>query len=95
MENQPVPLRQLAVALQYEPQMDNAPRVVAKGRGVVAEKLLNVAREHNVPIQQDEHLAQTLSHIDLGQHIPEELYTAVAEVLAFVFQMNQTHTTNR
>jgi flagellar biosynthesis protein len=77
---------QLAVALHY----DNlgAPRVVATGRGSVGEKIIEVARAHDIPIEQNEVLAGALSHVELGDEIPAELYKAVAEVLIFVLQLS-------
>jgi flagellar biosynthesis protein len=76
----------LAVALQYDHA--GAPRVVAKGRGAVGEKIVEVAKAHGVPIEQNEMLAGALAHIELGDEIPAELYKAVAEVLVFVLRMS-------
>ena len=73
----------LAVALHYSG--NGAPRVVAKGGGVVAERIVQTAREHNVPLQEDAALASTLSKLELGREIPRELYVAVAHVLAFAW----------
>ncbi len=77
------PGHELAVALHYDGE--GAPRVTAKGRGHVAEQILALAREHNVPIQQQPDLVRLLSKVDLGEEIPEALYVAVAEVIAFAF----------
>lgn len=77
-----------AVALKYKRGVDPAPKLVAKGRGAVAEKILELARKHNVPIQQDQALVNALYVLDLNESIPEDLYKAVAEVLAFVYRMN-------
>jgi flagellar biosynthesis protein len=76
----------LAVALQYDHA--GAPRVVAKGRGAVGEKIVEVAKSHGVPIEENEALAGALAHIELGDEIPAELYKAVAEVLVFVLRMS-------
>jgi flagellar biosynthesis protein len=73
----------LAVALHYSGK--GAPRLVAKGGGRVAEKIIETAREHNVALQEDPALAAALSRIDLGREIPRELYVAVAHVLAFAW----------
>lgn len=73
----------LAVALHYNG--NGAPRVVAKGGGDVAERIIETAREHNVPLQEDAALASTLARLDLGREIPRELYVAVAQVLAFAW----------
>ena len=78
-----------AVALRYEPIKFNAPRVVAKGQGKVAEKIIELARLEGIPIQEDADLVAALSALDWYEEIPEELYKAVAEVLAFVYRMNQ------
>ncbi|GAB6183348.1 EscU/YscU/HrcU family type III secretion system export apparatus switch protein [Thermodesulfovibrio hydrogeniphilus] len=76
-----------AVALRYEQKKDSAPRVVAKGRGWIAEKIIELAKQHGVPIEEDDILVEALSKLDLYQEIPEELYKAVAEILVFVYQI--------
>ena len=73
----------LAVALHYNG--NGAPRVVAKGGGQIAERIVETAREHNVPLQEDAALASALARLDLGREIPRELYVAVAHVLAFAW----------
>ena len=73
----------LAVALHYSG--NGAPRIVAKGGGDVAARIVQTAREHNVPLQEDAALAATLSRLELGREIPRELYVAVAQVLAFAW----------
>ncbi len=78
-----------AVALRYNKEVDSAPKVVAKGRGSVAEKILQIAREYNIPLREDPILVDALSTLDLYQEIPPELYRAVAEVLAFVYRLTQ------
>jgi flagellar biosynthesis protein len=75
----------IAVALHYNASGSGAPRVVAKGGGQVAEKIIETAREHNVPLQEDAALATALSKLDIGREIPKELYVAVAHVLAFAW----------
>lgn len=77
-----------AAALRYEPEKDDAPRLVAKGRGKIAERIIELAREHGVTIYEDHELTEVLSRLDLNQMIPPELYYAVAEVLAFVYRLN-------
>jgi FlhB-like protein len=77
------------VALQYRPEIHNVPRVVAKGQNLVAERLINLARQHSVPLEENTDLATLLSKLDLGETIPEELYQAVAEILAFIYRMNK------
>ncbi len=78
--------RQLAVALHYDKQ--GAPRVVAKGRGSIGEKIIEVAKAHDIPIEENEVLAGALSNVELGDEIPAELYKAVAEVLIFVLRLS-------
>ncbi len=78
----------LAVALSYEPQKGKAPSVVASGRGLMAERIVSVAEEHKVPIHEDAHLAEALGDVELNQTIPDELFEAVARVLAFVWRVD-------
>jgi flagellar biosynthesis protein len=77
---------QLAVALHYD--RSGAPRVVAKGRGTIGAKIVEVAKAHDIPIEENEVLAAALSNVELGDEIPAELYTAVAEVLVFVLRLS-------
>jgi flagellar biosynthesis protein len=79
--------RQLAVALLYD--KSGAPRVVAKGSGTIGEKIIEVARAHDIPIEENEVLAGALSNVELGDEIPAELYKAVAEVLIFVLRLSR------
>ncbi|GAB5047262.1 EscU/YscU/HrcU family type III secretion system export apparatus switch protein [Thermodesulfovibrio sp. TK110] len=76
-----------AVALKYEKEKNTAPTVVAKGRGWIAEKIIELARHHGVPLKEDETLVEVLSKLDLYEEIPVELYKAVAEILVFVYQI--------
>ena len=75
----------IAVALQYDG--DNAPRVTAKGKGVIAEQILEIAEEHDIPLFEEPELVELLSAVELEAEIPEVLYLAVAEVIAFVYQL--------
>ncbi len=77
-----------AIALQYDPD-DIAPRVLATGQGLVAEKILETAKDNDVPIHKDEQLAKTLSKLEVGDAIPPELYEVVAEILVFVDAMDK------
>jgi flagellar biosynthesis protein len=77
---------QLAVALHYD--RTGAPRVVAKGKGTLGEKIIEVAKANNVPIEENEVLAGALSNVELGEEIPAELYKAVAEVLVYVLRLS-------
>ena len=76
----------LAVALEYDG--DSAPRVTAKGRDTLAEQILQIARQHNIPIQENQPLASLLANIELGEEIPESLYLAVAQVIAFAYHLS-------
>ena len=75
----------LAVALKYDGQ--GAPRVSAKGAGKIAERILELAEENDIPLQQDAELATLLSQVDIGHEIPENLYLAAAEVIAFAYRL--------
>lgn len=76
-----------AVALRYAPEQPNAaPTIIAKGNGAIADAILEKAREHGVPIQEDKSLVEVLSKLDLNQEIPSELYQLVAEVLSFIYR---------
>ena len=77
---------QLAVALHYD--RSGAPRVVAKGRGSLGARIIEVAKAHDIPIEENEVLAGALSNVELGDEIPAELYKAVAEVLIFVLRLS-------
>jgi flagellar biosynthesis protein len=77
----------LAVALQYDRK--GAPRVVAKGRGTIGEKIIEVAKANDIPIEENEVLAGALSKVELDDEIPVELYKAVAEVLVFVLRLSR------
>ena len=79
------PKPSVAVALRYE-EGDRAPTVVATGRGFVGDKIIAIAREHGVPLEQNPELAQALSTIELDTEIPEALYVAVAEILGFILR---------
>ncbi len=78
--------KQLAVALHYDKA--GAPRVVAKGKGRIGAKIIEVARAHDIPIEENEVLAGALSNVEIGDEIPAELYKAVAEVLVFVLKLS-------
>jgi flagellar biosynthesis protein len=78
-----------AVALRYSPGKQQAPTIVAKGKGVVAEAIMKKAKEFGVPVQEDASLVEVLSKLDLDQEIPPELYQLVAEVLSFIYRSDQ------
>lgn len=77
-----------AIALEYDPS-DDAPRVIASGRGILAERIIERAQESDVPIHRDDKLADTLSRLEVGDMIPPELYEVVAEILIFVDSMDK------
>lgn len=77
-----------AVALSYNPD-ENAPKIVASGKGILAEKIIDKAKEENIPVHQDKKLVGTLSKLEIGELIPPELYEAVAEILVFVDDMDR------
>ncbi|KGP92844.1 hypothetical protein N780_10860 [Pontibacillus chungwhensis BH030062] len=78
-----------AVALSYDEEQFNAPKVVAKGKGDIAANIINKANDHRVPIQEDPTLVKLLGELDINEKIPEELYQAVAEVFAYVYQLDK------
>lgn len=80
--------RKIAVALRYRREEDTAPVVVAGGSGLVAEKILETAREHAIPVHEDAALAHSLGQVGVEHPIPPELYQAVAEVIAFVYRLH-------
>ena len=88
-ENEEPERPQSVAALKYRPPDDNAPRLVAKGTGEIAERILALAREHNIPIHQDPDLLTVLSQLDLEKEIPSELYQPIAEILSFVYRVNE------
>lgn len=77
-----------AIALEYDPD-DAAPKVIASGRGALAERIIEKAKESDVPIHRDDKLADTLSRLEIGDMIPPELYEVVAEILVFVDSMDK------
>jgi len=81
--------RKKAVALSYQ-QNDAPPRVAAKGAGYLAEKIINLARKHNVPIHQDQNLTEILAALEPEQEIPPSAFIAVAEILTFIYQANSS-----
>jgi len=82
----PPDLRREAVALAYT-QTDAAPRVVARGRGLIAEQIISMAREHGVYVHESPELLTLLMQVDIDEHIPPQLYLAVAELLAWLYRI--------
>ncbi|NLH47571.1 MAG: hypothetical protein GX444_03095 [Myxococcales bacterium] len=81
--------RKVAAAIRYDPEKDQAPRLTAKGLGVVAEKIIERAIAAGVPLREDPDLAAALAKLPVDTAIPPALYQAVAEVLAFIYRLNQ------
>lgn len=82
------PKRPAAAALQYDPLTSEPPQVLAVGRGVTAEEIIRVAKEHNVPLYEDPGLVEALARIDVSEFVPRELYAVVAHVLAYVYRVD-------
>ncbi len=80
-----------AVALRYDASKDKSPKVTAKGSGNIAEKIIALAKENDVPIKEDSDLVQVLSQIDIDKEIPPSVYQVVAELLAFVYEVNRDY----
>lgn len=78
-----------AVALRYDNSRENAPRVVAKGKGEVAEQIIKTAKAHDLPIKEDADLVELLSKIELDREVPENLYKAVAELFSFIYKLTK------
>lgn len=89
------PTRKVAAALKYAPLSNQAPQLIAKGQGVVAEALIRKAQEAGIPIREDRDLVQLLLQLDLDEEIPENLYQAVAEILAFIYQLHKEYQSTR
>ena len=79
-----------AVAIRYDATKEASPRVVAKGRGNIAMKIIELAEENDIPIYEDRDLVELLSAVELFDEVPPELYSAVAEVLVWVYRVNQS-----
>lgn len=87
-QNKPKDMNKTAIALSYDVE-DAAPKIIATGRGYLADKILDTAAEEKIPIHKDNKLANTLSKLDIGDYIPSELYDVVAEILIFVDGMDK------
>lgn len=78
-----------AATLKYESEKDSAPRITAKGTGLVADRIIELALKEGIPISEDPDLVEALVKLDFQEEIPPELYKAVAEVLAFAYRLNR------
>jgi flagellar biosynthesis protein len=79
---------QKAVALKYDIDKDNAPKITAKGKGETASNIIKIAKENKIPIQKDEDLIELLSQIDVDKEIPTSMYRAVAEIFSFIYDLS-------
>jgi flagellar biosynthesis protein len=77
-----------AAALRYDPAGDEAPEIVATGRGLTAEEIVRIAKENGIPLHQDAGLVEALAKLDVGSMLPRELYVVVAELLAFIYAVD-------
>ena len=89
------PTNQGAVALRYDTEAGGAPHITAKGQGLIAEQILAIAREHDVHIHHSPELLEVLLRLELGDEIPESLYRAIAEIIAFTYQLAQERDAQR
>ena len=89
----PIEKPKQAIAISYDPESDKAPRVVASGRGLVAENIIALARQSDVPIHEDTVLTQALLQVDIEEVIPPDLYAVVAQLLAFVYRLREKKAT--
>ncbi len=80
-----------AAALQYSPETDVAPKIIAAGKGIVAEKIIEKAKEKDIPVYKDSNLAKTLSALGIGSEIPTEVYEVVAEILIFIGSVDKSY----
>ena len=84
MENKEI---KKAVALDYDMEIDNAPKVVAKGKGEIASNIIKIAQDNEIPIKKDEDLVELLSAIDIDKEIPPSMYKAISEIFAFIYDL--------
>lgn len=77
-----------AVALSYDSETEEAPKIAGKGKGDLAKRMIQLAHENNIPIQKDESLVELLSKLQVNETIPEELYQVVAEIFAFIYKLD-------
>jgi flagellar biosynthesis protein len=78
-----------ATALQYDIQKDEAPKVVAKGEKYLAQKIIEVAKKHDIPIKEDKEMVELLSKLEINQEIPPNMYKAIAEVFSFIYKLSK------
>lgn len=78
-----------AIAMRYDLEKDRSPRIVARGKGAIADKILEIARQNGIPVHEDPELIEALAKLDVQQEIPSELYQVMAEVLTFIYKSNK------
>jgi len=81
-------ISQKAIALKYDIERDNAPKITAKGKGETASNIIKIAKEHDIPIKEDADLIELLSQIDIDKEIPGSMYKAVAEIFSFIYDLS-------
>jgi flagellar biosynthesis protein len=81
----------MAASIRYDKKKDDAPRLTAKGRGLLADKIIELARKHDINVKEDPALVSILCRLDIDEEIPPELFIAVAEILAFVYSTNERY----
>lgn len=81
-----------AVALRYKPEKEKAPRIIATGKGKIAENIIRIAKEHNIHVHNDPDLVEMLCELEPDREIPLELYAVVAEILVFIYSLNRKET---
>lgn len=76
-----------AIALKYDKDKDNAPKIIANGTRYLAEEILNIAQKHNIPVKKDEDMVMLLDQIEVNREIPPNMYKAVAEIFSFIYNI--------
>ena len=89
MKNEQYQNPKKAAALQYDRQQDNAPRVIASGKGILAEKIIKKAEEEDIPLKKNSDIIDILLNLNIGEEIPEELYEVIAEILSFIYLLEE------
>ncbi|HAG52531.1 MAG TPA: flagellar biosynthesis protein FlhB [Alphaproteobacteria bacterium] len=84
--------KQIATALKYDENSNSAPKLLAKGQNEIAEKILELAKQNNIPIKEDKDLVAILNTLELNDEIPFELYSIVAEIFALIYNINKSYT---
>lgn len=84
-------VRKEAIALNYNPDNNNSPKVIAKGKGKIADNIVEKAVQSDIPVYEDKNLVELLGKLDLNEAIPEELYEVVAEVFAFIYRLDRNY----